>query len=479
MDGLSVSPREIPQIRVELASDSEQTSCSISRGNRISRSMENLLDIQSPTTTTLPLTADHRHCSVPEALDTLGKKPSIDHESLNLSEDEQRLLSAVSVRPASQKRKQQTLVLPSRKEMHYDYVRRSIIHQSLRLNNLKRQTKSTGDVSKVTTTLDEFDSDDGGYVIECQYEEEEPLSPTQIQEPGTSSSYVQLQSSPAGSTVGQESASEALTSSSQSSDEADSVDHEHELQLSPPCSPKPPLFLHEHPSLIGAEAADCPANDERDYEKIVIYEELAAPVPEGDSEHYYDTVLQMRGRSTQLVHGRHLRKLKKFIVKRKSNAQLLVAGNPDTKTQDSIGPGVAVEESDSDSNEEDNIDSKLFQQNKLQLPSRRSPEPGTLRRAQTYHLDHSNYRKERESKGDEILRKSQYDKMMEAMLNDREMRELQDAGAVKVKNLAEMRAEIEQLVRNAPSVPPPLPDHDRPKTPLNSKKKWSSKSLRY
>ena len=464
--------REIPQIRVE--SESEQSSCSISRGNRISRSMENLLDVQSPTTTTLTITADHRHCSVPEALDTLGKKPSIDHEFLNLNEEEQRLLSAVAVRPASQKRKQQTLMLPSRKEMHYDYVRRSIIHQSLRLKSLKRQSKSTGDVSKITTSLDEFDSDDGGYVIECQYDGEEPSSPIQIQEPGTSSSYVQLQSSPAGSTVGQESASEAHTS--QSSDEADSIDHEHELQLSPPCSPKPPLFLHEHPSLIGAEAADCSAN-EGNYEKIIIYEELAAPVPEGDSEHYYDTVLQMRGRTTQLVHGRHLKKLKKFIVKRKSNAQLL-AGNPDTKS-DSIGPGMAVEESDSDSNEEGDIDSKLIQQVKLQLPSRRSPEPGALRRAQTYHPDRSNYRKDRESKGDEILRKSQYDKMMEAMLNDREMKELQDAGAVKVKNLAEMRAEIEQLVRNAPSVPPPLPDHDRPKTPLNSKKKWNSKSLRY
>ena len=460
MDGLS--PQEIPQITVE--SESEQTSRSIPRRN-ISRSMENLLAIESPTTTLS--SADHRHCSVPEALDTVGKKPDDDHESLNPREDDQRFLSAVELRPASQKRKQQTLVLPSRKEMHYDYVRRSIIHQSLRINSLRRQTKSTGDVSKVTS-LDDFDSDDGGYVIEYQDEEEE-LSSTQTQEPGTSSSYVQLRSSPAGS-IEQESASDAHTS--QSSDEADCIE-----QLSPPCSPKPPLFLHEHPNLIGAEAADSSANDEGDYEKIIIYEELGASVPEDDSEHHYDTVpqLQMRGRVTQLVHGKHLKKLKKFIVKRKSSVQL-VTDNPDPKIQ-----GAAVEESNNDSSEEDDVDSKSTQQVRLQLPIRRSPEPGALRRVQTYHDDRSKhcYSKERESKGDEILRKSQYDKMMEAMLNDREMKELQDAGVVKIKNLAEMRAEIEQLVRNAPPVPPPLPDHDRPKTPLSSKKKWSSKSLKY
>ena len=452
MDGLS--SHEIPQITVD--SESEQTSSSIPRGS-ISRSMENLLAIESPTTTLS--SADHRHCSVPEALDTVGKKPGDDHESLNPEEDDQRFPSAVKLRPASQKRKKQTLVLPSRKEMHYDYVRRSIIHQSLRINSLRRQTRSTGDVNKVTS-LDDFDSDDGGYVIEHQDEEEQP-SPNQTQEPGTSSSYVQLQSSPAGS-IEQESASEAHTS--QSSDEADSIE-----QLSLPCSPKPPLFLHEHPSLIGAEAAD----DEGDYEKIVIYEELGASVPENDSEHHYDTVLQMRGRVTQLVHGKHLKKLKKFIVKRKSNVQL-VTGNPDPKIQ-----SVAAEESDSDSSEEDDVDSKSVQQVRLQLPSRRSPKPGALRRVQTYHDDRSRQCKERESKGDEILHKSQYDKMMEAMLNDHEMKELQDAGVVKIKNLAEMRAEIEQLVRNAPAVPPPLPDHDRPKTPLSSKKKWSSKSLKY
>ena len=471
MDGLSPH-HEIPQITVD--SESEQISCSIdniSRGNIISRSMENLLSIESPTSTLgLSLSADHRHCSVPEALDTVGKKPGDDLESLNQKEDDQRFLSAVALqRPAatsSQRRKQKTLALPSRKEMHYDYVRRSIIHQSLRINSLRRQARSTGDMTKVTSNpLDEFDSDDGGYVIEYQEDEEElPLSPTHTQEPGTSSSYVQLQSSPAGSTVGQESASEAHTS--QSSDEADLIDQQIE---SPPCSPKPPLFLHEHPSLIGAQAGDSSANDEGDYERIVIYEELGAAVPEGDSAHHYDTVLQMRGRVTQLVHGRHLKKLKKFIAKRKSSVQSVT----DSKTQDSVG--MAVKESESDSSDEDDTDSKSSQQ--LLLSSRRSP--GALRRAKTYHDDRSRHCIERESKGDEILRKSQYDKMMEAMMNDREMKELQDAGAVKIKNLAEMRAEIEQLVRNAPSVPPPLPDNDRPKTPISSKKKWSSKSLKY
>lgn len=464
MDDLSLHEIQIPQITV----DSETEQASSIREN-MSRSMENLLTIQSPTTTLS--SANHRHCSVPEALDTVGKKPDDDHESVNpKAGGDQRFLSAVKLRPASSKKKkqQQTLALPSRKEMHYDYVRRSIIHQSLRINSLRRQARSTGDVSKVTSP-DEFDSDDGGYVIEYQDEEEEG-APTQIQETqsGTSSSYVQLSLSSPAETVEQDSASEAHTS--QSSDEADASE-----QLSPPCSPKPPLFLHEHPSLIGAEAADGSA-DEGDYEKIIIYEELGASVPDDDAEHHYDTVLQMRDRVTQLVHGKHRKKLKKFIIKRKSNVQV-VTGNTVSKNQDSISK--AVEESDSDSSEDGTVDSKTIQQVRF---SRRSPGPGAcaLRRVHTYHdFDRSRHCPKRESEGDEILRKSQYDQMMAAMLSDHEMKELQDAGAVKIKKLEEMRAEIEELVKNAPPVPPPVPDHTRPRTPVMSKNKWSSKSLKY
>ena len=468
MDGHSSN--ELPQITV----DSEQT-CNI-HGNVSSRSLEDLLTIDNHsdiTTLGQLASAHHRHCSMPEALDTVGTtKPGDDHESVNQIEDEQGFLSAMELRSANQKREQQTLTLPvsasaSRKEMHYDYVRRSIFHQSLRISNLKRSTKDSGDDCKATS-MDGFDSDEGGYVIQCLNEEELPPIQTQEPESTTSSSYVQLLSS-TGPTADQ--ASERHTS--QSSDEADSNE-----QYSPPCSPRPPLFLHEHPSVTG-EAADSTDN-EGDYEEIIIYEELGTSLPEG--EHDYDSIQQMRERVTRLVHGKHRRKLKKFIVKRKSNEQL-VTSDLGSHNQHSICE--AAEESDNDSSEEDDLDIKPIsraQQVRFEPIDRRQPDPNklVLRRSHTCRDEHWTQRSQRDTRGnDNILRKSQYDQMMEVMLSDREVKELQDAGAVKIKNITELRAEIEQLVKNAPSVPPPLPDHNRPKMYGKSQKKWSSKSLRY
>ena len=490
MDALATSAE--PRC-VAIDSEPEQQQTYRMHGRGASRSMEDLLSIQTSTTTLS--VARHRHCSVPDTLDTVGKNP--DEDDVNQCElDEQGLLSAaVGLSPSrshlQERRKHQNLIptLPlraPRKEIHYDYVRRSIIHQFLRIHSLKRQAtlKDSGrdKCGKATSStggagLDSDESDEG-YVIEYQSEGECQLH-TQLQaeepENGTSSSpYVQLLSSPARER--EQASAKTVDTGWQNSDEA-------EFSESPPCSTKPPLFLHEHPSLTGeAVDGDDKSANEGDRKTIVIYEEVSAPA-QVEGEHIYDSIQQIRGRVTQMVQGKYQRNLKKCISHKSVNCDSINSQDQDSAVSLKPSPA-AIEETDSDSSGEDDLDFvttgraqrvKSEQQGKAITDFSNQ---AALRRVHTYHDRHESRRHEassmRESEKGEILRKSQYDQMMEMMLSDSEVKKLQDAGAVKIKNITELRAEIEQLFRKSPSTPPPLPDQNRPKRSEKSKKKWSS-----
>ena len=355
------------------------------------------------------------------------------------------------------------------KDMHYDYVRASMVLKMRRIKSLKKiiAQNSKEIVSKET----EFDSE-SGYVID-DFQDEEPAQreerdeiPDSAQDP-----YVTL--------IG-------------TSDEQNETKNTTESTTERSDSPRPPLFLDKHPSVAELDVESENSGDDNNYENIIIYEELGMGGAEGvEDPHLYDSIHQMRDRVTRIVRGKHRKKLKKFIVKRKSNEQLTSDVKEVEESDQQCCILDTVLESDSDSSDElTALTSKGQVIVEIPLDKSEGNSTSTRRKAKTVavlrrrrtcanHLSHD----QRQSLGkSDVLDKSQYDQMMEMTLNDQEVKQLQHAGAVKIKNIAELRAEIKQLVKNAPSVPPPLPANSRPRAHGQDKggfKKWSSKSLRY
>ena len=354
----------------------------------------------------------------------------------------------------------------SGKDIHYDYVRASMILQLQRITNLKRNVNRK--VSEKSASEFEFDSDEG-YVIEYQ-DEEEPVQQSDESEnltklDASQNQYVTLVTrneeislTTAGPTATTETATVGLSSSA-----------------------TPPLYLDKHPNVTGSE------EDKTDdyYEKTIIYEELGLDAEDEEDPHY-DSIHQMRDRATQMVRGKHRKKLKKYIIRRKSSRRLpLVTKEETAETTIKPEPDERVEsDSDlSDEEEEPVLKSKPKAKTVLSVPLISSPVKET-QNCQARRRSHTcnSYLDQRLSweMSSEVLDKSQYDRMMEMMLNDDEVKQLQDAGALKVKDIAELRAEIRRMVQSAPSVPPPLPDNARPRESVKGKKgfkKWSSKSL--
>lgn len=361
----------------------------------------------------------------------------------------------------------------SRKDLLYDYVRASMILQrirSLKVNIGKKETVSDGKDQQ-----DEIDSD-SGYVIDYldsneteQAQKEEGFDGASAQNP-----YVQLLGM-------KEEGAQAILSGG---DEADFDGDD---------SSKPPLYLHHHPSVIDSDEEA--SNDY--YETIVIYEELGAHSAATAKEpHVYESPEhRMRRRTTRLVRGKHRKKLKKYIVKRKSSEKIATSSDPCSTASDDTGPKSAsvpetIVESDGNSSEDEPdplVTLKAHEQEVSRVPlddtDRQGDKRVVLKRRHTLH--NSLRRSLVDSIRTDILDESQYDHMLEVMLSDQEVKQLQDAGAVKIKDISELRAEIKHLVQNAPAVPPPLPGQGRPsvharfkKTKSKSVKKWSSKSLR-
>ena len=354
------------------------------------------------------------------------------------------------------------------KDMHYDYVRASMVLKMRRIKSLKKSiTQSSKEVVSKET---EFDSE-SGYVIddfqdeESTQREERDEIPDSAQDP-----YVTL----IGTSDEQNEAKNTTESTTERSD-----------------SPRPPLFLDKHPNVAELDVESENSGDDNNYENIIIYEELGMGGAECvEDPHLYDSIHQMRDRVTRIVRGKHRKKLKKFIVKRKSNEQLTsdVKEFEESDQQCCIIPDTILE-SDSDSSDElTALTGKGQVIVEIPLDKSEGSSTSTRRKAKTVAVLRrrrtcANHLSQRQSLGkSDVLDKSQYDQMMEMTLNDQEVKQLQHAGAVKIKNIAELRAEIKQLVKNAPSVPPPLPANSRPRAHGQDKggfKKWSSKSLRY
>lgn len=445
----------------------------------VSKSMENMCRYQMHRTA--GVSRSHSHRSLPSILVDLcdcdiesgEPKGKANHEDMTIGKEEQEgLISSVDkssrLFPALNQKEERVegastrLKAPDaagacgRDKLHYDYVRASMIFQ--RISNLKRHKES----SNSETLSDDFDSD-SGYVIEYQGEEKEPIQDQETTSdiPDTlQNEYVQLIGTNQGT-------NEPKSCSSHSGfDQAG--------------TPRPPLHLSEHPNI--AESDDDSVVDD-DYEELVIYEELDDRETDDYREPHYDSIHQMRERTTRLVHGRHRKKLKKFIVKRKSS-KMLTAG--ETKcgslSDDCSVPGTTTVESDSDSSEEEEhvklikklekVSDNISETRAITFP-KKTEKHGVLQRSHTC--------KTQSQHKSELLDSVQYDQMMKVMLHNHDVKQLQDAGAVKIKDISELRAEIKQLVQNAPSIPPPLPGYGRPghcKTEdKRHQKKWSSKSL--
>lgn len=415
---------ELPQGDSVLRSLDAQN-CTASRN--VSRSMEDLFQ-NNRTTTQL--------CHKQQSMPILGTESKLADEVTTQSKEESELLSPMKLsqrKPTSQQeehgRELTRLKLPASalgQEMHYDYVRMFATHQ--RISSFKQQTRVT------RTSLHEGDSDEG-YVIEYHGGEETDMH---LEDSG------EIQTSNGAESKRQQ-------------------------------SPRPPIHLHKHPSVVEFESKnDDSSNDDSsndDYEELIIYEELNT---NEDHDHHYDRIHEMRDRVTQMVRGKHRKKLKKFIVKRKSFKQLANV-EQGTMNQTGLHNSTTIEsESDSSGEEEDGSCTKRNAEttSKLMIRRRHTTDARRSRQSLTEGMK-------------DLLDKSQYDQVMEVMMSDREVKQLQDAGIVKIKDIAELRAEIKQIFQNAPSVPPPLPGHARPRahrtdeTDQGFVKKWSSKSLKY
>ena len=366
----------------------------------------------------------------------------------------------------------------SRKDASYDYVRASMIFKRIRTLKLNKQANANRDSKSVQDDFD-FESE---YVIDSiDFTETEAAAQHGGKRTEHSSAaqnpYVQL-------IIGKK--EEGAVAQLRDAVAATELTDEES-------SSKPPLYLHHHPSVTGTDSDDDTMEDY--YENIVIYEELGAQSTATDEQpHVYDSLVHhMRKRTTRMVRGKHRKKLKKYIVKRKSSDKLKIGDLSPTDGDDTTGylstsvPETIVE-SDGNSSEDDPDPQAILKAHEQEVSVVALDETHgggedkvkVIRRRHT--LDDLLRRPSLENTKSALLDETQYDHMLEVMLSDQEMRQLQDAGAVKIKDISELRAEIKSLVQNAPAVPPPLPDQARPGGSGSKKtkniKKWSSQSLR-
>ena len=458
-------------------SDSEFCSIDVPRitiDRALSKSMEDILLFQSHITANASkLSQNQRQRSMP-LLDICGvdrleyksefeftcqdrannkEKLEISKSSQITQEEEQQLKSTSGLKvPVGETRKD------------YDYVRASMILQ--RISNLKRHDKG----SNSEALPDDFDSD-SGYVIEYQEQDKELVQNLDTEDMHDSQNpYVQLVGTDEG--------------------RAETRDCICETEQTRQGSPRPPLHLREHPSI--AESDNDLIDD--DYEELDIYQELSGEAADYGEPHY-DSIHQMRERVTQLVRGKHRKKLKKYIIKRKSSERL-ATGETSLKLSHGLSPDDCVVsnpiniESESDSSEEDEVIHSPKMSSKLEQGGNNFVVSGTSSKVTTAHpkkktVKHRLLRRSHTCKTQrlsqhrsELLDTVQYDQMLKVMLNDRDVKQLQDAGAVKIKDISELRAEIKELVQSAPSLPPPLPGDGRPRDHKKKRlKKWSSKSF--
>lgn len=223
---------------------------------------------------------------------------------------------------------------------------------------------------------------------------------------------------------------------------------------------------------------DAISSDEEGYEDLFIYEELPAEKKEDDGayQNINDVKIEalglprsIRSRATGMAKGPQRTRLKRRLTKiNRSNSEKVEDSEKlvtEKKEEDpsSINGKQISAESRSPEGEEDEETDGLIPRDKAYKVLELLLEANNVKKTEA----RPSLQKQKQLPAEEMTQQHSTTRVNQKSLSlemTPEMKDYHKAGVIKVKTTEEMAAEIEKLVENAPTVPPPLPGFQRPRT---------------